>query len=109
VADFMLEPDEIEPDRRRPVHLVSGGLHPMEAVPAKRQAKETPPCYAPCEACGCEVLSGETPTGTRVVLDTHLKTYAVHWENGAPGPLVHESRAYPVHICRAVPTAQHPQ
>jgi hypothetical protein len=57
------------------------------------------PAYAPCEVCGTPVLRGTTPPGTRVVLDTHIKTYAVLWLPDTPEPVLHESRAYPVHSC----------
>jgi hypothetical protein len=100
MADFMLEPDEIESDRRRPVHMVSGGLHPTAEVPTKRQAKDTPPCAVPCEACGQAILLGETASGTRLALETHVRTYTVLWEPGAPRPLLAQSRSYPVHRCQ---------
>ena len=56
MADFTLEPDDIEPERperRRPVRMVSTGLVPTAEVPARaRRGKEPVPCYVPCEACG---------------------------------------------------------
>jgi hypothetical protein len=61
--------------------------------------KETSPAYAPCAACGTQVLRGDTPTGTRVALDTHIRTYTVLWVPDALRPLVQESRGYPVHQC----------
>ena len=57
---FFLEPDEIEPERparSRPVHLVSGGVHPTEAVPLSRQqGPEHPPVAGPCAHCAQPVL-----------------------------------------------------
>jgi hypothetical protein len=103
MPEFMLEPDEIEPERsapRRPVRLVSTGLAPTADVPPQGRKKETPPCYAPCEACGMQVLTGETATGTRLALDTHIRTYTVLWLPDTPRPVLHESRGYPVHVCQ---------
>ena len=103
MPDFLLEPDEIDPERserRRPVRLVSTGLAPTAAVPASaRRGKDTPPCYAPCEACGGLVLTGRTLTGIRLALDTQVRTYTVYWAQGAPEPTLSESRGYPVHQC----------
>ena len=104
MPDFMLEPDEIEPERperRRPVRLVSTGLAPTAEVPTRRHGTEPSPCYVPCEACGGMVLTGETPSGTRIALDTAIQTYTAAWPSGTPRPLLHASRAYPVHVCRA--------
>jgi hypothetical protein len=102
MTDFLLEPDEIEPERperRRPVRLVRTGLAPTAEVPTQRRGHETPPCYVPCEACGVQVLMGETASGTRLALDPHVRTYTVLWEPGAPQPTLQRSRAYPVHGC----------
>ena len=104
MADFMLEPDEIEDERSaraRPPRYVSTGLAPTADVPMKARGKEHPPCYAPCDACGAQVLTCMTGTGLRLVLDTHIKTYTVSWEQRVPLPLCQESRGYPVHQCRA--------
>ena len=102
---FTLEPDELEPERperRTPPRLVSTGLHPLEDVPqARRKAKDAPPAYAPCEACGQPVLIGETRAGKRLALHVHVRTYAVSWDKGVPLPRLDESRAYPLHGCRA--------
>jgi hypothetical protein len=46
MPDFLLEPDEIEPerpDRRRPVRLVSTGLAPTAEVPTPRRGNEPAP------------------------------------------------------------------
>ena len=97
MPDFMLEPDEVEPERRRPVRLVSTGLADTAEVP--RSSKPEPPCYAPCEGCGAAVLTGTTSAGLRLALDTHLPTYLVDWSAGTPVPVLQVSRAYPVHRC----------
>jgi hypothetical protein len=61
-------------------------LGPLAAVPASRRTRDHPPCAAPCEACGALVLTGCPPSGQRVALDTDLRTYAVDWTQGEPGP-----------------------
>ena len=45
MPDFMLEPDELDPER--PVRLVSTGLADTAEVPTRRHGKEHPQCYAP--------------------------------------------------------------
>jgi hypothetical protein len=103
VPDFMLEPDEIEPERpnrRRPVRVVSTGLAPTAEVPASaRRGREQPPCYASCEACGTMVLTGVTATGTRLAVEPQRLTYAVNWPSGTPEPTLYESRGYPLYRC----------
>jgi hypothetical protein len=104
MSDFTLEfdvPEDARPARDRSLRAVSTGLAPTAAVP-KQRGPDRPPCYVPCEACGVLVLTGVTPAGTRLALDTHIKTYTVQWGSGAAQPLLHESRAYPVHQCRPV-------
>lgn len=101
MTDFTLEPDELEPPRpaqRRPVRLVSTGLHPLEAVPPTR-GTERDPAYAPCAACGRPVLVGETRAGTRLALEVHVPTYCVLWGSGEALPVLEPSRGYPVHGC----------
>jgi hypothetical protein len=101
MADFLLEPDELEPerpDRRRPVRLVASGLADTAEVPRAPRA-EPAPCSAPCEACGASVLTGKTTAGVRLCLDTQHVTYLVEWPAGTPEPVLHHSRAYPVHRC----------
>jgi len=61
---------------------------------------ETPACYAACP-CGAMVLTGATPTGERVVLEPNVKTYSVQMDRGSVVPTMHESMAYPVHLCAA--------
>ena len=103
MADFTLEPDELEPERperHRAVRLVSTGLAPTAEVPPPRRGTEPSPCYARCEACGTVVLSGSTGAGARLALDTQHATYTVVWPAGTPAPVLHASRAYPVHRCR---------
>ena len=109
MSDFLLEPCEIEPERpeRRPVRLVSTGLAPTAAIPAGRRTAETPPCYVPCEACGAVVLVGETLAGLRVALDIGVQRYAPVWESKAAHPALHQSRGYPVHVCRGDLTGAH--
>ena len=106
MSDFMLEPNEIEserPERGRPVRMVSTGLAPTAAVPPSvRRGKEPVPCYAPCEACGAPVLTGSTPIGIRLALDTQHPTYIVTWPPGAPEPTLYESRGYLQHHCGLV-------
>jgi len=66
MADFTLEPDDLEaarPDRARAARLVSTGLTPTAAIPPATRTKEPPPCYVPCEAWGALVLTGCPPTG----------------------------------------------
>ena len=101
MADFLLEPDELEPERperRRPVRLVASGLADTAEVPRSTRA-EPEPCYAPCEACGASVLTGKTTAGVRLCLDPQHATYTVDWPAGTPEPALHHSRAYPVHRC----------
>ena len=100
MPDFCLDPDEVEPERRRPVRLVASGLADTAEVPRSTRA-EPEPCYAPCEACGALVLTGTTTAGVRLALDTQHATYLVEWPAGTPEPVLHHSRAYPVHCCGA--------
>jgi hypothetical protein len=96
-----LTPDDhsalLEPSTRR--LPLGGGLHPEADVPT--HAANTPassPCYKPC-ACGAVVLTGQTPTGQRVALDTGVRTYVVEWSQGELVPRLVESRGYPIHRC----------
>ena len=98
MADFLLEPDEVEPERRRSGRLVASGLADTAEVPRSTRA-EPAPCYGPCEACGASVLTGKTTAGVRLCLDTQRATYLVDWTAGTPEPALHHSRAYPVHRC----------
>ena len=98
MPDFFLEPDEIEPERRRSVRLVATGLADTAEVPRSR-TPEPSPCYAPCEGCGQAVLTGTTAAGARLALDTQHATSLVDWEQGAPAPRLVASRGYPVHGC----------
>jgi hypothetical protein len=98
MTGFTLEPNELEPERRRPVRLVSTGIAPTAEVP-RSTSPEPPPCYTACEACGAAVLTGTTDAGTRLALDTHVSTYLVDWEHGAKTPRLTISRGYPVHRC----------
>ena len=101
MADFLLEPDEVEPERperHRAVRLVSTGLADTAEVPRSTRPAP-PPCYAPCEACGASVLTGKTTAGVRLCLDTQHATYTVDWPAGTPEPALHHSRAYPLHRC----------
>jgi hypothetical protein len=105
MPDFMLEPDEIEPERperRRPVRLVSTGLaDTAEAPPSARRGQEHPPCYVLCRTCNSPVLLGQTPSGVQVALNVSgRRCYTVHWLTGAHQPRLAESRAYPEHQCR---------
>jgi len=106
MADFMLEPDEIEPEkperlgRARPVRIVSTGLAPTADMPTgKRSTSAAPPAYGPCPQCGMEVLRGHTPRGQAVTVEPGRACYSVVWESSAPAPVLHASRAYPVHQC----------
>jgi hypothetical protein len=101
MADFLLEPDEVEPERperHRAVRLVSTGLADTAEVPRSTRPAP-PPCYAPCEACGASVLTGTMTAGVRLCLDTQQNTYTVDWPAGTPEPVLHHSRAYPLHRC----------
>lgn len=60
------------------------------------------PCYAPCPQCGALVLTGETPAGVMVSLDTQVQNYVQLWLSETPRPTLHESRGYPVHRCAPV-------
>jgi hypothetical protein len=102
VTDFTLTPDDDDserPERRRPARLVSSGLADTAPVPRQR-GPDPPPAYAPCEACGALTLRGDTAAGRRLALDVQVPCYTMRWDTGAPRPLVHASRAYPVHRCR---------
>jgi hypothetical protein len=103
VSDFTLEPDEIERERpasARPLRLISTGIAPTADVP--RSTKPDPPlCYTACEACGLQVLTGTTSTGTRLALDTNIPTFVVAWTRHAATPRLLESRGYPLHRCAA--------
>lgn len=105
MPDFMLEPDELEPEcpeRHRLVREVRTGLRPTAAVPApRRTARDAPPAYAPCLRCGQPVLTGETLHGHTLHLDVSSQCYVVTWGNKAPVPTLLPSRAYPVHRCDA--------
>jgi hypothetical protein len=104
MSDFMLDPDESDPERperSRPVRVVGTGLAPTAAVPALRRQRAHPPCYASCEACGERVLTGVTAQGQRLALDPQVATYVVIWEKQAPLPRLVPSQAYPVHRCLA--------
>jgi hypothetical protein len=104
MSDFLLEPDELDPERparSRPVRLVATGLADTAALPpSATRGPDRPPCYAPCEACGALVLTGRTPTGTRLALDTQRTTYTINWLPGTPEPTLHESRGYLMHRCQ---------
>jgi hypothetical protein len=89
------------PVRSRPVRLVSSGLAPTADVPAAAHKDTQPaPVHVPCEACGAMTLTGQTPTGQRLALDLHVRTYMVLWHHEAQ-PVLHASRCYAVHQCRA--------
>jgi hypothetical protein len=79
---------------------LTAGLAPTAEVSGR--AATTPassPCYKPCAACGAVVLTGQTPTGQRVALDTGVRTYVVEWSQGELVPRLVESRGYPMHRC----------
>jgi len=104
MADFMLEPSDIEPDRARPTRVTSAGLAPTADLPRQRRGPDTQPCYAPCEACGVPVLLGRTTEGTRLAVEPQRQTYVVLWEAGTAEPLLQSSCAYPVHVCAGYAT-----
>jgi hypothetical protein len=81
--------------------LVETGPPPTVELPAPAldEAEPSPPAYAPCPTCGVLVLTGRTPAGVQVAVDTHVQSYTVLWLPKAPEPLLHESRGYPVHRC----------
>jgi hypothetical protein len=96
-----LTPDEETPALRQ-LPLGLSGLAPTADVPVNAtKDPDTPPVYAPCR-CGAMVLTGALANGTRLALDTHIKTYAVVWVKGEAVPPLRESPAYPVHRC--IPT-----
>ena len=101
MSDFTLESDALEPERRTPPRLVSTGLADTAEVSrrARGKAREVPPAYAPCPSCGAPVLTGATPAGERLALDTQVKSYVPLWLSETPRPVLHESRGYPVHHC----------
>lgn len=103
-SDFRLVADELQREQAGSAQTsrhVSSGLAPTAAVPTTRRPQKAPPtpCYAPCAACGVEVLTGSTLDGTRVMLDTRRTTYTVLWLPDTSMPQVAQSRAYPVHEC----------
>src|SRR5215468_5711014 len=55
--------------------------------------------YGPCPPCGQQVLTGETPAGGLVALDTHVQSYTVLWMPAVSRPWLSQSRGYPVHRC----------
>ena len=88
MTDFTLTPaddDSDRPERRRPVRLVSSGLAPTSDLPRQR-GPDPPPAYAPCEACGQAVLTGETARGQRLALDVQTPCCTVLWGPGEPRP-----------------------
>jgi hypothetical protein len=96
MPDFTLTPDEVlephEPPERQ-LRLVTTDLAPTEDVPLKAlKGPDDPSCYAPCTHCGAMVLTGITPTGTRVVLETGIATYAVDFPKGERQPVLYLSR-----------------
>jgi|RhiMethySRZTD1v2_1073278.scaffolds.fasta_scaffold12917_12 hypothetical protein len=70
------------------------------------RTRSLPPAYSPCPRCGAMVLTGATPAGVQVALETSIRTYTVLWPEAQGQPRLHESRAYPVHRC--VPAAAGP-
>jgi hypothetical protein len=89
--------DLLEPSTRE-LRLTTG-LADLAEVPASRRTRDSPPSYAPCEVCRAAVLTGQTPTGQRVALDTGVRTYVVEWSQGELVPRLVESRGYPIHRC----------
>jgi hypothetical protein len=53
-----------------------------------------------CPQCGVQVLTGQTPSGQQVTVEPDVQTYVVVWLEGAPQPVMHQSRGYPLHRCR---------
>jgi len=72
-----------------------------DAPPRGKQARESPPAYAPCARCGGLVLVGKTDTDEEVALDPSQRCYLVLWQNRAPQPALRASGAYPIHRCAA--------
>lgn len=103
MAEFMLEPEEIESEPRTPyraTRVVSTGIAPTATVPTSRKPAPAP-CHVPCADCGQMVLRGTAAPEEAVQLDLHIATYTVVWAAGTPGPSLTRSRAYPVHQCTA--------
>src|SRR5215510_9128774 len=98
---FMLEPDDIEPERpeRSRVRMVATGLAPTEDVPRNTRQKPPQPCYGPCPRCGAQVLCGDMPGGVPLMLDTSLKSYVVRWPQHTDRPALTEGQGYPAHRC----------
>ena len=89
MPDFMLEPDELDPecpDRRRPVRLVATGLADTAEGPTTR-TKDKPPAYTACPQCRQAVLTGQTRAGTPLVLAEDVPTYCVVWPKDATQPV----------------------
>src|SRR2546429_9998259 len=103
MADLTLTADEsldLAETPARQVRLVSTGLAPTADIPVSGRGKADPrPCYAPCQGCGAQVLTGTTQAGVQLALDVGVRTCAVDWHHGAPEPVLVESRGYPVHQC----------
>lgn len=98
MSEFLLTAEEPLEAATKTTHLASSGLAPTADVPTTK-GKETPPCYAPCEACGTPVLTGIMATGVRLAVDPQWPTYVVQWHAGEAAPRLSESRGYPVHRC----------
>jgi hypothetical protein len=103
MTDFTLSPDDPAPPEKptkRPLRMVSTGVHPTAVLPVPNSAEpESASCYLPCPACGAKVLVGRTKAGLAVALDTQTRTYSVDFPPRVAYPTLHESRAYPVHQC----------
>jgi hypothetical protein len=99
--DFMLEPDAIEPERSRPVRVVtSGGLAPTETAIPTTRTKATTPAYLPCPQCQAMVLTGVTASGTVLAVEPSRRCWSEVWANQEARPLLQMSRAMPEHVCR---------
>jgi hypothetical protein len=103
MSALVLTAEEVVDPHETPAHqlrLVSTGIAPTAEVQAKAaKGPDTPACYRPCGQCGAVVLTGITPAGESVALETGVATYTVDFPKGATQPVLYRSRGYPAHIC----------
>ncbi len=63
------------------------------------RARASTPAYSPCPQCGGMVLTGATPSGEQIALETGSRTFTILWQDRESQPRLAASRAYPEHRC----------